>query len=137
MPNHPQATIARRIAGMFAPRTPKLARHSTGKEMPYRVPACALSTIGISTMKLPSRITSIACHQLMPCDMRPEASVYVVITTLMPIQSAAMLYVDHVRRSGGVGARSGFHSGLPDRSSVVVTTSGVYAGPRSDATGVL
>jgi hypothetical protein len=72
-------------------RTPKLARHSTGNEMPYSVPACAFSTIGTSTITLPRRMTSIACHQFIPCDMRPDASVYVVITTLIPIQSAAML----------------------------------------------
>ena len=46
MPNQPQATMARRIAGMLAPRVPKEARAKTGKEIPYFVPACALSTIG-------------------------------------------------------------------------------------------
>jgi hypothetical protein len=91
IPNQPQATTARSIAGMLAPRTPKLARQSTGNEMPYLVPACALSTIGSSTMVLPRRMVTIACHQLIPCCMRPEARVYVVITTLIPIQRAAML----------------------------------------------
>src|SRR4051794_27806838 len=100
--------MARSIAAMFAPLTPNGARHNTGNEIPYRVPACALSTIGISTITLPSRMVSIACHQFMPCDISPDASVYVVITTLMPIHSAAMLYVDQVRRAIGVGARSGF-----------------------------
>ena len=33
IPNHPQATIARRIAGMLAPRTPKLARAKTGNRI--------------------------------------------------------------------------------------------------------
>ena len=46
MPNQPQATIARSIAGRFAPRTPKLARQSTGNGMPYFVPACAFRTSG-------------------------------------------------------------------------------------------
>jgi hypothetical protein len=50
-----------------------------------------LRIIGISTITLPSRIVSIACHQAIPCAISPEARVYVVITTLMPIQSAAML----------------------------------------------
>jgi hypothetical protein len=50
-----------------------------------------LSTIGISTMLLPSRMVIIACHHVMPCVIIPDASVYVVITTLMPIHSAAML----------------------------------------------
>jgi hypothetical protein len=75
IPNQPQATIARSIAGRLAPRTPKLARHSTGNEMPYLVPAWAFSTIGTSTMVLPSRRVSIACHQRIPCCMRPEARV--------------------------------------------------------------
>ena len=35
MPNQPQATSARRTAGTLAPRTPKLARHSTGNDTPY------------------------------------------------------------------------------------------------------
>ena len=34
---------------------------------------------------------TIACHHVIPCAMMPEASVYVVMTTLIPIQSAAML----------------------------------------------
>ncbi len=75
MPNQPHATTARSSAGMFAPYTPKLARHNTGKEIPYLVPACAFSTIGISTTRLPSRIVASACHQVMPCSIRPEASV--------------------------------------------------------------
>jgi len=58
--------------------------------IPYFVPACALRIIGSRTMTLPSRIVSIACHQVMPCCIKPEASVYVVMTTLIPIHSAAM-----------------------------------------------
>src|SRR5687767_10251885 len=106
MPNHPHATPARSSAGTFAPSVPKLARHSTGNDTPYFVPACAFSIIGISTIVLPSRMVTIACHQFMPADISPDASVYVVMTTAMPIHSAAMSYVDHVRRDGGVGARS-------------------------------
>ena len=78
------------MAGRFAPFTPKLARQSTGNDTPYLVPACAFRTIGMRTIVLPSRIVSIACAHVIPCCMRPDASVYVVITTLMPIQSAAM-----------------------------------------------
>ena len=89
MPNHPQATMARSIAGTFAPLTPKAARHSTGNEMPYFVPACALRIIGTRTTLLPARIVTRACHHVMPCCISPDASVYVVMTTLMPIQSAA------------------------------------------------
>src|SRR5439155_4877934 len=124
-------------AGTFAPRTPNDARQRTGNEMPYRVPACAFSTIGMRTIVLPKRMVTIACHQNMPCDIRPEASVYVVMTTLIPIQSAAMLYVDHVRRASGVGVRSGFQSGLRERSSPVVTKSGVYPAAASAARVVM
>jgi hypothetical protein len=43
--------------------------------MPYLVPACAFNTIGTSTTVLPSRMVSIACHQRIPCCIRPEARV--------------------------------------------------------------
>ena len=75
MPNHPHATIARRIAGTFAPLTPNAARHNTGNDTPYFVPACALRIIGISTIALPSRIVTSACHHVMPCCISPDASV--------------------------------------------------------------
>ena len=75
MPNHPHATIARSVAGTLAPLTPKLARHSTGNDTPYFVPACALRIMGTSTTVLPSRIVVSACHHVMPCCIRPEASV--------------------------------------------------------------
>ena len=75
IPNQPQATKARSIAGTLAPRTPKLARQSTGNDTPYFVPAWALSIIGSSTMQLPSRIVSIACAHVMPCCISPDASV--------------------------------------------------------------
>ena len=39
IPNQPQATIALSIAGMFAPFVPNEARHRTGNEIPYLVPA--------------------------------------------------------------------------------------------------
>ena len=74
MPNQPHATSARSTAGMFAPRTPNEARTKTGNGMPYLVPACAFSTIGISTIRLPSRIVAMACHQFMPPAIRPDAS---------------------------------------------------------------
>ena len=59
----------------FAPRTPKLARHSTGNEIPYFVPAWALRIIGTSTTLLPARMVMSACHHVMPCCIRPDASV--------------------------------------------------------------
>src|SRR6185295_14593360 len=100
------------MAGTFAPFVPNDARHNTGNDTPYFVPAWALSIMGISTMVLPRRIVIIACHQFMPASTNPPASVYVVMTTLMPIQRAAIFHVDHVRSLIVVGARSWFHSGL-------------------------
>ena len=75
IPNHPQATSARAIAATFAPRTPKLERTSTGNGMPYLVPGWALSSIGTSTMMLPSETVSRPCHHVMPAAIRPDASV--------------------------------------------------------------
>src|SRR3954451_6240614 len=126
MPNQPHATSARAIAATFAPRIPKLERTSTGNGIPYLVPGCEFNRIGISTMKLPSDTVSSPCHHVIPAAIRPEASVYVVMTIDSPTHSAARLYVPHVRRSTPVGARS-----LLDRcdSSIVLMRQ-----PRSPAT---
>ena len=75
MPNHPHATSARAIAATFAPRIPKLERTSTGNGIPYFVPGCEFSRIGISTRKLPSDTVSRPCHHVMPAAISPEASV--------------------------------------------------------------
>src|SRR5215207_9580093 len=45
------------------------------------------------------------------------------MTTLIPIHSAAMFHVVHVRSRMVVGARSRFHRGLPDTSSCSSTKS--------------
>ena len=58
IPNHPQATSARKTAGTLAPRTPNDARTRTGNGIPYFAPACALSSIGTSTIRLPSRMVA-------------------------------------------------------------------------------
>src|ERR1700740_862718 len=89
MPNHPQATSARRIAGTFAPRTPNEARTNTGKGIPYFVPACAFKIIGINTIRLPSRIVAMAWYQFMTPAIRPDASIYVGMHTLMATHSEA------------------------------------------------
>jgi len=47
-----------------------------------------------------------ACHQFIPATMSPDASVYVVMTTDIPIHIAVMFHVDQVRRDGPAGARS-------------------------------
>ncbi len=78
IPNQPQATIARSSAGIFAPRSPKLARTNTGNGMPYFAPACAFSSIGISTIRLPSRIVPTACFQFIPPAINADANMYVV-----------------------------------------------------------
>ena len=74
MPNQPQATMARSVAGMLAPRTPKLARTKTGNGMPYFAPAWAFRIIGISTMRLPSSTVPMAWSQFMPPAMSELAS---------------------------------------------------------------
>ena len=66
IPNHPHATTALKIAGIFAPFTPKLALANTGKEMPYFAPAWPFKIIGTSTTVLPKKMVSIACHQFIP-----------------------------------------------------------------------
>src|SRR5690349_7826148 len=116
MPNQPHATIARRTAATFAPAVPNEARATTGKGMPYFVPACALSRIGTSTITLPSRIVRSACHQFIPTAMSPPAIMYVGMQCAMEIHSAAKLYVLHVRSVSGTGARSGLKSGLSTMS---------------------
>src|SRR3954451_9786583 len=75
IPNQPQATSARAIAATFAPRIPKLERTSTGNGMPYLVPGCEFSRIGISTMVLPSDTVNSPCHQVMPAAISPDANV--------------------------------------------------------------
>src|ERR1019366_2522799 len=54
--------------------TPNGARIKTGKGIPYLAPACALSNMGTSTMRLPSNTVPMACFQSMPLAMSDEAS---------------------------------------------------------------
>ncbi len=89
MPNQPHAISARISAGRFEPTVPYAARANTGNGMPYFVPACELSRIGTSTIRLPRRIVKSACHQLMPLSIRPDAIWYVGMQWAIEIQSAA------------------------------------------------
>src|SRR5215472_6208448 len=89
MPNHPHATRARKTAGTFAPRTPNEDRTRTGNGIPYLVPACEFKIIGISTIRLPNKIVPMACCQLMPPAIKPEASMYVGMQTLMATHNEA------------------------------------------------
>ena len=77
------------IAGTFAPKTPYAARAKTGKGMPYFVPGCELRTIGTRTIVLPSRMVTMACHQLIPSLMSPDARMYVGMQWAIEIHSAA------------------------------------------------
>lgn len=54
-------------------------------------------------MTLPSMTVSTACHQFMPCETMPAASMYVGMHTAIPIQSAAMFHADHVHARGWWG----------------------------------
>lgn len=102
--------MARSIAGIFAPRVPKLARAKTWKGVPYFAPACAFKTIGTNTIRLPSKIVKTACFQFMPPTISELASMKVV--TFMDIEDydAMELYVVRVRPAGWVGARSSLQS---------------------------
>ncbi len=53
MPNQPHATSARISAGTFDPNVPYAARANTGNGMPYFVPGCEFSRIGMRTIVLP------------------------------------------------------------------------------------
>ena len=57
--------------------------------MPYLVPGCEFNRMGTSTIVLPRRIVNSACCQLIPCVMRPEASMYVGMQCAMEIHRAA------------------------------------------------
>jgi hypothetical protein len=74
MPNQPQATTARSSAGSLPPWVPKEARASTAYGMPCRAPAWPISSIGTSTMALPSSTVHTACNGDMPWSSRPPAS---------------------------------------------------------------
>src|SRR6058998_1637212 len=89
MPNHPQATMARMMAGRFEPTVPYAARAKTGKGMPYFVPGWELRRMGTRTMLLPRRMVISACHQFMPAPISPDESMYVGMQWAMEIQSAA------------------------------------------------
>src|SRR5215203_1742464 len=93
MPNQPQATIALNMAGMFAPFTPKLARANTGNGIPYLAPALPFSSIGMSTIVLPKKIVSIACHQFIPPPISQLATMEVVVHKLIVRQTAAYFQV--------------------------------------------
>src|SRR5471032_1590300 len=101
---------------MFAPSVPNDARQYTGNGMPYLVPAWALRIMGMSTMTLPRKIVSTACHQFIPPEMSDEASMYVGMHADIEIHSAAMSFVAHLRSRMRVGARSAFQYGECDRS---------------------
>ncbi len=73
MPNQPHAINARINAGTFEPFVPYAARANTGNGMPYFVPGCELSKIGTSTIRLPSKIVTSACHHAMPLSIRSDA----------------------------------------------------------------
>src|SRR4051812_29400059 len=106
MPNQPHATSARNSAGMLAPAVPNEARQNTGNGMPYLVPACAFRIIGTTTIALPKKIVSTACHQFIPPPISDDASMYVGMQADIETQSAAMLPSRHVLRPKGTGARS-------------------------------
>src|SRR5262249_3036183 len=77
---------------------------------PYFAPAWPISSIGTSTMRLPSSTVNTACHGDMPWSISPAAIVYDGMHMTMPTQSAAKWYQRQVRCATGVGARSALYS---------------------------
>src|SRR5215469_9685350 len=73
-----------------ATRTGKSRRGQT-RETGCRsaAPAWALSTMGMRTISLPSRMAPTACHKFMPPAMRPEASMQVEMQTRIAAQCEA------------------------------------------------
>ncbi len=102
--------------------------------MPYFVPACALSTIGTRTMRLPRKMVSTACHQFMPESIMPEASMYVGTHADIEIHSTAMSRMPHRRPERGTGAMSWLKYGEPLRSAV---SSSMPVSRTTDVSGVL
>src|SRR5215471_10077751 len=139
MPNHPQATRARSMAGTLAPRMPKADRQYTGKGMPYLVPAWPFRIIGTSTMMLARTMVSTACRQFMPSSISDDASMYVGTHAAMATHSAAMSRRRHLRWAVDVGARSGLKYGeiwtsqrgfisAPDEAAMSVLMVGILLG---------
>jgi hypothetical protein len=62
------------MAGIFAPNTPNEERAKTGNGIPYCAPACAFSSIGMSTSTLPRKTVKSACFQFIPPAIMPLAS---------------------------------------------------------------
>jgi hypothetical protein len=52
-------------------------------------PAWPISSIGTSTIRLPSSTVTTACHGDMPCSVKPAASMYEAIFMTIPTHSAA------------------------------------------------
>ena len=77
IPNHPHATTALAIAGMFAPNAPKEALANTGNGIPYFAPGCPFRSIGNKTIRLPSVMVRSACFQSIPSAIKPPANIYV------------------------------------------------------------
>ena len=62
--------------------------------------------MGMSTMQLPKKIVSTACHQFIPWSMRDEASMYVGTQADKLIHNTARSRVLHLRPVAGTGAMS-------------------------------
>src|SRR5206468_8837045 len=112
--------------------------------MPYLVPACAFRIIGASTIVLPRKIVSTACHQLIPSAMSEDASMYVGTQADIEIQSAAMSFIAHLRSRSLAGARSWLMYGewiVPSTSWIpsllTLTVGGGSAGGTAAAAAVL
>ena len=96
----------RMIAGMFAPRTPKMARLITGYGTPVTWLGFATRLQNTITMPIPMINDTSTCHDAIPRLNNAPAVTYPPTLCTSDIQNAKMLYEPHVCFRNG--ARSGF-----------------------------
>jgi hypothetical protein len=105
-PFQPQAVMALESDGSCAPLTPKVNLENMGNGMPYFVPACELSWIGIRMMTFPRMTFKTANHGESPYPTNPEAIMKDGMQMDIPTQSMEMWYVFHDLSDNEVGAKS-------------------------------
>ena len=89
--HHPQAVIALRIAGTCAPILPKVSLARSGNGIPYLVPICELSRIGITTITFAIATLITAIHGEIPTVIKLEDSARAGMQIDIPTHSIVML----------------------------------------------
>src|SRR5215471_14905650 len=94
--------------------------------------------MGTRTIRLPRKMVSTACHQLIPSAIMLEASVYVGMHADMEIHKAAMSFMPHLRSSGVVGAMSRLRNAVSAPSFRKATIASLISGVESSSiTGMM